>query len=199
MEWEWRRVKRSFNSKERKSLIDDLQYWNSALKNSFEKLEIPSDDSDPIVQELQARFNPKHCDFIREHARAIHRALEAGWNCACLPPHRATLDLDWHYDRPVVPAVFNLTLSFRKSLSSQDPPGQECWQRIWIKVDDDGAQQTAPALLTPALVSQSIRATPPSKIPTWAKWPRLLGSPHQSQPSRPVTPPPPSKCLHHIS
>lgn len=92
-QWEWRRVKRSFKGIERKRMIDDLQYWNTALKNCFERPEIPSAESDPMVKEIQARFNAKDCDTVRAHAQAIHSMIEAGWNCDGEHSHPALLAL----------------------------------------------------------------------------------------------------------
>ncbi|CAG7559855.1 unnamed protein product [Fusarium equiseti] len=65
--WEWRRVKRSFRRKERQAFIDELRYWNECLKNVFDKTEIPSDESDQLAERLQARYNQRECDRIREN------------------------------------------------------------------------------------------------------------------------------------
>ena len=121
-----------------------------------------------------------------------HGALKAGWNCFCSPPHQATLELDWHSDRPV-PTVFNLALSFRKSLNCQNLLDRECWQKIRISVEEDGGQQAVSALWTPTLASQSVTTTPPSKASTRARLSRFFSSSHLNQPPRSSTPPPPGK------
>ncbi|KAH8162986.1 hypothetical protein CIB48_g5268 [Xylaria polymorpha] len=81
--WEWRRVKRSFGDKYRKELFDELQYWNTALKNCLEpKREIPSDRADPLTAELVRLFDLKSCDETRENVQIVHEALATAWsNC----------------------------------------------------------------------------------------------------------------------
>lgn len=111
--WEWRKVKRALGTEERKSLIGYLQHWNDALKNCFEKQEVPLDDTDPIVQKIQSLFDPKRCELLRENAQVIHGALKSGWTCVCTPPHRGSIELDWHSDKltmPMVPSTFSSIL-----------------------------------------------------------------------------------------
>ena len=133
-QWKWRRVKHGFGMKQRKSLVDELQYWNTALKNCFEKLELPAEDDNIKVRELQGRFNPKHCDSVRENVEAIHRALEGSWNCGCPCSHHATINLDWQSGMSTLPSVFDIALSFRDAPTQGTTAGY-CWRKLQINVE----------------------------------------------------------------
>lgn len=148
-----------------------------------------------MVQELQAHFDPKHCELVREHARAIHEALEAGWNCICSHPHRANLNLDWHSDNVSVPAVFNLALSFRHPANGQISASQEGWQKISIKVEEDSGQQAVSAVLTPALANLSLPANLPPIPSKRVRLPRFLSSSNESQASQSAILTPPGESL----
>ncbi|KAF2803358.1 uncharacterized protein BDZ99DRAFT_526716 [Mytilinidion resinicola] len=159
VEWEWRRVKRSFGRNERQSLITDLQYWNTALKNCFEKQEIPSDEGNRTVQELQARFDQKQCDAIRNNAGAIHEAIQSGWGCVFPQTHGGNLYLRWHNDKVLDPAIFNMALSYKKTQTGIPYPSDEYWQEIQIRIKKAAAQipLSAPASLTPPVVQSVVQ------------------------------------------
>ncbi|KAI1123241.1 hypothetical protein F5Y10DRAFT_252238 [Nemania abortiva] len=93
--WEWRRIRRSFGRREREELIADLQHWNTALKNILEKAEIPSEESSPLLQEIQTRFNAKKCDAARRDYQRMHEMLSTRWTCSCRE-HKGNIRLDWH-------------------------------------------------------------------------------------------------------
>ena len=178
MEWEWRRVRRSFGRNERQSLIDELQYWNNALKNCFERQEIPSDEGDRTVQELQARFDQKQCDAVRENVRAIHEAIQSGWGCACPQAHGGNLNLEWHNNKVLAPAEFNLALSYRKVQNGQPCASDECWQKILIRIEDTAVQLLPPAptsltLPVAAATAPAVRSPSPSKKTKFSKLLRL--------------------------
>ncbi|KAJ3580542.1 hypothetical protein NPX13_g21 [Xylaria arbuscula] len=75
--WEWRR------------------YWNNALKNIFEKAEIPSLESDSFLNKIQASFNQENCDKARQDYVIMHDMLSKTWTCNC-QVHRGNIRLDWH-------------------------------------------------------------------------------------------------------
>jgi hypothetical protein len=178
---------------DRQELIDELQYWNNALKNCFEKQEIPSDESDRTVQELQARFNPKQCDATRENARLIHEALESSWNCVCSHAHRGNLNLDWHCEKPLAPAVFSLALSYWKASDEIMSKKDEHWHKVRVQVEEQDTQQDATATLQPAMANLTItpnRSPSPSKR---AKFAQLFTPSKTKLPSKPSTLTPPGK------
>ena len=155
-------MKRSFSTKERKALIDQLQYWNTALKNCFERPEVPAEDEDTKVQELQARFNPKHCDSIRENVRAIHGVLKDGWNCMCPCSHHAAIDLDWQPEKPTLPSVFDIALSFQDT-STQAAAAKYCWRKLQIKIEKTDSGSVTP-VAQPDLSPQPSRAPSPMRL-----------------------------------
>ena len=152
-------MKRSFSTEERKALIDQLQYWNTALKNCFERPEVPAEDEDTEVQELQARFNLKHCDSIRENVQAIHGVLKNGWNCVYPCSHHATINLDWRSEKPTLPPVFDIALSFRDT-STQAAAAKYCWRKLQIKIEKTDSGNIIPVAQS-ILSPQSSRAPPP--------------------------------------
>ncbi|KAI0976563.1 hypothetical protein F4678DRAFT_413761 [Xylaria arbuscula] len=130
--WEWRRVKRSFGSKDRKELFDELQRWNNALRHCLEsKREIPSDYADPMTTELVQRFNIKSCDEARNNFRIIHEALAVAWNSTCAAPrHPSNVELIWQHK--------GLNETGRLQLSVPElgcQTGSRHWQRILISMD----------------------------------------------------------------
>ncbi|KAF4454297.1 hypothetical protein F53441_3171 [Fusarium austroafricanum] len=133
--WEWRRVKRSFRHKERQAFIDELQYWNNSLKNVFEKTEIPSDESDYLAENIQARFNPKECDKIRDDVRFVHQALQSvNWTCHC-DEHWGSIRLCWHMEKAVLAGRLSLNFS-----TSQDTI---FWRPVSVHVEEKDKQAEA--------------------------------------------------------
>ncbi|KAL3465441.1 hypothetical protein BJX64DRAFT_285383 [Aspergillus heterothallicus] len=113
--WEWRRVKRSLSSRDRREAIEDLQRRNIALRNCFEHQELSTITAPTqTIETLQRSFDPGICNTIRSHVNAIHRALRRGWNCNCALPHQAALDLQWHSNRGASQGNqrYDLTLSY---------------------------------------------------------------------------------------
>lgn len=188
VQWEWRRVKRSFNVKERKALIDELQYWNTALKNCFEKPEVPAEDEDIEVQKLQARFNPKHCQSVRAHAQAIFGALKESWNCACQCSHHAAIGLDWQTTQPAVHSAFDVALSFQNS-PIQGASAEHSWRKLQMQIAGADSGNAAPVTLS-VPSEQSSKAVPraPSPISRMSKAWHSLWLPQQSNSTNvPVT------------
>lgn len=169
-------MRRSFGQTERQALIDELAFWNNALKNCFEKHEIPSDNSDAPVRELQARFNPEQVDTVRKYARVLHEALEAGWNCVCQQPHQGNLSLDWH-EKQTAPVGFNLAVSYQKLQDDPITPADERWQKILVHVTENS--QAAPAQLTlqsPTMANPSFFADQFATASTKKKQARVFGA-----------------------
>lgn len=108
--WEWRRIRRSFGHHEREQLVNDLQYWNTALKNIFEKAEIPSGESTPLLEKIQARFNQKNCDTARRNYQRMHEMLSQRWTCNC-QMHKGNIQLDWHASKIAAADKLLLTMS----------------------------------------------------------------------------------------
>ncbi|KAI1182767.1 hypothetical protein F5B17DRAFT_170400 [Nemania serpens] len=128
--WEWRRIRRSFSHREREQLVNDLQYWNTALKNIFEKAEIPSGESTPLLDKIQARFNQKNCDTARRNYQRMHEMLCRRWACNC-QEHKGNIQLDWHASKIAPTDKLSLTM-----------PSHNCsqWHRISMsfRVTNDG-------------------------------------------------------------
>jgi hypothetical protein len=129
-------------------MIEQLQYWNTALKNCFERPEIPSDESDPMVQDLIARFNPKICDKTRACAAAAHAILKAGWKCATVHNHRTQLVLDWQNKLQQMPTSFDLTISFLKTGAHANNNDHHGWRNVTVEIKEVEFQ-TVPAQTLP--------------------------------------------------
>ncbi|KAI1109199.1 hypothetical protein F5Y14DRAFT_433390 [Nemania sp. NC0429] len=107
--WEWRRIRRSLGHRERDQLVNDLQYWNTALKNIFEKAEIPSGESTPFLEKIQAGFNQKNCDTARRNYQRMHEVLCQKWACNC-QEHEGNIQLDWHASKMALADKLSLTM-----------------------------------------------------------------------------------------
>jgi hypothetical protein len=171
VQWEWRRVKRSFGIENCKTLIEELQYWNTALKNCFEKPEMPAEDDDSKVQELQARFNHKHFDSIRENVQALHTALKDSWNCGCPCSHHASIDLDWQSGLSSRISEFDIAFSFRDT-ATQGPTAERKWRKLRLVI----ARSDLGTVNLPVPPQQESRAPSPtpSTISTRNKLSHLL-------------------------
>ncbi|KAK7403826.1 hypothetical protein QQX98_010397 [Neonectria punicea] len=161
--WNWRRVKRGLGSSERDDLIQQLQYWNTALANVFERPEIPQDEDGPLVQKLQAQFNDKTCNIIRKNARCVYNALAQTWRCNC-PQHRANLELSWHSDKSITAGPFTLAIS---ALDGS-------WQQLTAHVEHDQSvasqctQQLNAANVTPGMAVSAESQAGKKKVSFWS-------------------------------
>ncbi|KAH6842349.1 hypothetical protein B0I37DRAFT_381721 [Chaetomium sp. MPI-CAGE-AT-0009] len=152
--WNWRRIKRGLGSRERNEIVQELQYWNTALSKILEKPEIPLDEDGPAVQSLQARFDTRACSSIRRNASRIYDAFSRIWQCEC-PEHRAHLLADWHLgvDKTSDPESDRLILAIStpegkwKSLSVEPEQHEPCFAQPVPQQDDS----TSPA---PTLASR---------------------------------------------
>jgi hypothetical protein len=133
--WEWRRVKRSLSPKDRRNAIDDLQRRNIALRNCFEQQELSSATAPTQpIEFLQKHFNPDLCNTVRDHVLAIHRALRSGWNCNCVLPHQAALDLQWHANHGAIQANQRFDLSLLYPAKSPCASNNTC-SDLWYKTN----------------------------------------------------------------
>ena len=141
MDWEWRRVKRSFGEKKRKELIDDLQYWNTGLKAIVEKAEIPSPEDAPLaVKKIQARLTAEQCDKMRESLDFVHKAFQkAAWTCNC-SEHWAMIRLGWHMEKKATSGNFGFDFVGLHASPS--------WQLISVNIEE--SEQADVTLATPA-------------------------------------------------
>ncbi|KAI1061026.1 hypothetical protein LB507_010093 [Fusarium sp. FIESC RH6] len=177
--WEWRRVKRSFRRKERQAFIDELRYWNECLKNVFEKTEIPSDESDQLAERLQARYNQRECDRIRENVRLVHKALQSvGWTCHCAE-HWGSIRLCWHMEKTITSEKLDFCFS--------SPQSSISWQSIHIRVEEkdklNAQSQESPRIISPGVSPQM----PHTPSPKRQKFKEMLGL-SQRSPECLVTP-----------
>ncbi|KAH7160731.1 hypothetical protein EDB81DRAFT_782864 [Dactylonectria macrodidyma] len=161
--WEWRRIRRSLGRKERAQLVAELQYWNTALKNIFEKIEIPLAESDPILDEIQARFNAAHCDKARQNFRHMHDVLAQRWGCSC-PEHGGNIRLDWHTTKISPTDKLTLVIPF---------DGSQNWHQVTVNfqaVDEDNDVQS---IASSSNVSAAATSRQPSPSPSRKSSPSL--------------------------
>ena len=172
-------MKRSFRRKERQAFIDELRYWNECLKNVFEKTEIPSDESDQLAERLQARYNQRECDRIRENVRLVHKALQSvGWTCHCAE-HWGSIRLCWHMEKTITSEKLDFCFS--------SPQSSISWQSIHIRVEEKDKLNTqcqgSPRIISPGVSPQM----PHTPSPKRQKFKEMLGL-SQKSPECLVTP-----------
>ncbi|KAK7397939.1 hypothetical protein QQX98_012693 [Neonectria punicea] len=163
VQWEWHRVKRSFNTKKRNKVVEDLRHWNEDLRRSLEKPEVPTEDNTRKVQHLKRRFNIKRCNSIRQCLSSLHSALESGFQCACSPPHQAAIDLDWDAYEKDAARSFKVAVSYR--LNSEPSHISDSWRKLHVTSEATATNTTTttttnpvPGFLTPS--------PPPARVPS---------------------------------
>jgi hypothetical protein len=165
-------VKKSFGSKRRDKLVDELRKWNADLRMCIEKSEVPVEDESRRVQNLTRRFNPKRCNLVREWMASLHRALSSGVNCVCSCPHEVAVQLDWPaYESDKFKAI-QIAMSYQ---TDQRPElSGSCWRKL--HVEPAGAEALAvsggllslfplassPSSLSPSAGTQTIVCPKPS-------------------------------------
>ncbi|KAI8947428.1 hypothetical protein F4801DRAFT_560650 [Xylaria longipes] len=147
--WEWRRVKRSFGDKYRKELFDELQHWNTALKNCLEpKREIPSDHADLMTAEPVRLFDLKSCDEARENVRIVHEALVAAWSKCTCHQHPSNVELIWQH------AGLKETGQLGLSVPELGGNGRDKhWQKVSISIDPNRMNSASDCNAAPSLSS----------------------------------------------
>jgi hypothetical protein len=135
LSWEWRRVSRSFNKKENKAIIKQLQAWNLALREcDLEGEGALLDTETRAVENLRNTFDGEKTRRTRENAHALHDAIGENLGCTCPDGHRGSIRLNWHSDRPAADS-FRLALSRTEAgpvIPSLDNPA---WKMISAGVE----------------------------------------------------------------
>ncbi|KAK0736196.1 hypothetical protein B0T21DRAFT_411387 [Apiosordaria backusii] len=172
--WEWRRVRRGFSRSSRQKLIDELQFWNDALKACFEKEEVPLETDTPnaTLEAIRAKFSMASCNTIREHALQIHHAVSQAWRCHS-HDHPGNLRISWHTDGQSHNG--RLSLFFTSSPSNSVT---QSWQEVVCNVIQPPIDQTrsrsVSPLLTPGLSSNAAPSQPAvDPVPSPRPWKRM--------------------------
>ncbi|TAQ89816.1 hypothetical protein B7494_g1857 [Chlorociboria aeruginascens] len=162
--WEWRRVKRSFGKKERKQIFDQLRDWNLALQNcGLEKREVSSDSENRIVNLIRGRFDEKKCRMIRANAQGIHKALISGFGCTCSYPHKGNIELNWHCNKIISATNFTVAFSARQDAQMQGGIVDPLWKNISIRIEE--AAHLTQFMSQAAKDSAATLSPPPTKTP----------------------------------
>lgn len=161
--WEWKRVKRSFGRSSRERLVEELQFWNDALRVCFEKSELPlnSNTPNPTEESIRIRFNSQWCNEIRTQASQIHEAVAGSWRRQC-SDHQARLKLLWHGDQLLKPpSELNVALCLTEIAS-----GNANWQDVLFEQIKNATPQEPQSPSAQTLGSDVRRRKP---IKAWLK------------------------------
>lgn len=143
-----------------------------------------------MVRTFVARYNQTNCDAVRSQACEVKRALDACWQCSC--SHQASLDLNWHTNRPTKSPVFSLSLSYD---ITKNPSSTRIlqWRKTQVKVDTPTVSSRSGdygQVLGPPLTDIQLLTVAPSQSTSVRQQPRSL---FQWRPrSRSTSPLPPS-------
>ncbi|THX50761.1 hypothetical protein D6D06_07784 [Aureobasidium pullulans] len=190
--WEWRRVKRSLATKERRKLFDELQHSNDVLGKLLMKPKILLEDSTPMVRSFAARYNQHDCDAVRVQASDVKKALDACWHCSCLGLHRTSLDLDWQTNKPTNTPVFGVSLSYL-TRSGQSTASFARWRKARLRIDAADTRKRAGVdeeVLGPPMKNLKL-SVGPSQPTSLRQQARLLFVPSLSRKLSTTPPPPP--------
>ncbi|KAK4164376.1 hypothetical protein QBC43DRAFT_300477 [Cladorrhinum sp. PSN259] len=158
--WEWRRVRRGFSRSSRQKLIEELQFWNDALKNCFDKAELPLDNDTPTsaVDTMRSKYDSASCNRIRQRASKIHQVLSRSWLCQSHQQHSGNLKLPWHTGDAALTKEEGLSLLFPYKATGSS--------QYWCEVSCDvieAEQIVAPPISTTHI---SLATTGPAPDPT---------------------------------
>lgn len=180
--WEWRRVRRGFGRSSRQKLIDELQFWNDALKNCFDKTEVPLENDTPTaaLEAIRSKFNTTTCNNTRRRAARIHDAMSRAWKCQTHEEHLGNLKLSWHTDGEGRTGEQRLSLVF-------SPVGGESlsWYEVACDVVEmEIPQNTGVSASHPS--PQMSRPYPSSDPRPWKKLKGLFQSSNEATPQVPL-------------
>jgi hypothetical protein len=136
--WEWRRIRRSFGTKERKELLDTFEDYNTMIAQWVENKEILSAAHGSEDHEDQARSFLNYFDQIREHACRLHSILQQVWLCNCALPHDANLRLDQRlnqHDLDFTKPSFKVSFSFSTQIA-QTTAIERLWKATEIELEE---------------------------------------------------------------
>lgn len=169
MSWEWRRVRRGFGRSSRQKLIDELQFWNDALKACLDKTELPLDYDNPTsaLEAVRSKFDPADCNNIRQHALQIHSALAGAWRCQS-HHHQGNLKLSWHTGTRAMNAK-------KLSLIFPSLQGETATSTSWHVVACDIIEPSS--AVSPAPAPLPIPEQPPASTPSLSRRPRAPSPP----------------------
>ena len=144
LEWEWRKVRRSFGRKERDELIGNFERYNLDIAASVEQQEILAA---LIIEKSESYL--KYVNLVRNHACGLYEVVETCWKCQCLEPHHANLQLD-----PQV--VIRKNPSFQVHFSFHHSLGQEIWQEARVDIEElDISPTVKPSSLQAPIISMT--------------------------------------------
>jgi len=138
MNWEWRRVRRSFGKSRRKQIISRLQEWNTALQNcGLEKRENAPDSEIHIISLIQGRFDGRRTNKIRDNAQDAYETLRSGLQCDCCVSHRSNLQLNWHENKRFDDSTFNIAVAYPKSVQDLSPSegDRTVWRSLSVSIE----------------------------------------------------------------
>jgi hypothetical protein len=161
MTWEWRRVKRSFDSRRRQEVFTQLQACNTALLNcGLEKRETQPETENRVVNVIRARFNEARTKAVREDVCTLHQAIESGMGCTCSSPqHLGHIQLDWYERKPVTTGVFALSMSSKAPAQASAANTPLSWRSLSMKVEPT----LQPASFSAPSVTQAVSPFPAQK------------------------------------
>jgi hypothetical protein len=124
-------------------------------------VEIPSGESEPLVKELQTRFNPIYCDTIRENARLLYEAMSNAASACNSPLHQGIFWLDWHMERTPAPGKFTIAIL---------APQVELWNTLRVRFPEPLDQQPCHQERSPSRKRpHSSRSPSPNQKLTWKR------------------------------
>lgn len=138
-------MKRSFGSKRRKQIFDQLHQWNVALQNcGLERREVEHDSANHFVNHVRSQFRDDTCTAIRTAASALHRALKSSLCCTCSESHLGNLELDWYkVEHSGLSPTFTIAVSSTPSQTLQASQNGSRWTALLTRMEDTVLIKTA--------------------------------------------------------
>lgn len=123
IQYEWRRIARTFSQSKQDKLIEKFKEYNNAIAAFVLNKEIlaPPDEDDNVID---SKSYIRYFDLVRKEACSLYKVLEDNWKCSCKDPHNANLQLSFRGTGKSTP-VFQVCFS-----SSGE--GSQTWRKTCI-------------------------------------------------------------------
>ncbi|KAF2682186.1 hypothetical protein K458DRAFT_433156 [Lentithecium fluviatile CBS 122367] len=134
--WEWRRVRRSFGKSRRKQIFSQLHEWNTALQScGLEKREALPDTENRVITLVRERYDGSRTIAVRKNARAVHETLRSSLQCTCCAPCEGGLQLSWHEHKPLSASTFYMAISYQPAIQNTNSSADTSWRSVSVSIE----------------------------------------------------------------
>lgn len=129
--YEWRKIRRSFDRRERQKLIDEFERYNQNIASLVDQRKILT----PLIECKPQSYLTSY-NRIKFYACDLFEMMQTRWKCDCCKPRSAKLRLTTLNPCPQFPS-FEVLISFNhRSEKDHQNPDQKMWHKTRLDVDE---------------------------------------------------------------